>query len=236
LTTNIIGQLNIFEAIRHTGINPRIQIAGSSEEYGLVYPNELPIRETNPLRPLSPYAVSKVGQDLLGYQYFMSYKLNIIRTRGFNHTGPRRGEVFAESNFALQIARIEAGLQEPVIRVGNLESKRDYTDVRDMVEGYWLALEKGVPGEVYNICSGQAWSIRQILDMLLGMSTVLVKVEEDPDRLRPSDVPHLVGDSSKFRQVTGWRPKIPIEETLRDLLDYWRMRVRQSSFHGEPVR
>ncbi len=226
LTTNIVGQLHVFEAVRQLGINSRIQVAGSSEEYGLVPPEQLPIKETTLLCPLSPYAVSKVGQDLLGFQYFMSYKMHIVRTRGFNHTGPRRGDVFAESDFARQIARIEKGLQEPVLRVGNLEAKRDFTDVRDMVEGYWLALEKGAPGEVYNICSGLSFSIGEILERLLALSSAKIRITEDPARLRPSDVPYLVGDCSKFSEATGWRPRIPIETTLRDLLAHWRQRIR----------
>ena len=225
LTTNIIGQLNVFEAVRQTGINPMIQIAGSSEEYGIVKKNELPIKETNPLRPLSPYAVSKVGQDLLGYQYYMSYKLHIVRTRGFNHSGPRRGDVFVESSFARQIALIEKGKSPPVIYVGNLNAKRDYTDVRDMVRGYWLALEKGSPGEVYNICSGKVYSVRDVLDMLLGFANVQPKVKHDPKRMRPSDVPILCGDNRKFAKETGWKNEIPFEVTLKDLLNYWRNKV-----------
>ena len=224
LVTNVIGQLNIFEAVKKLHIMPRIQLACSSEEYGMVHENELPIRETNPFRPLSPYAVSKVGQDMLGYQYFMSYKLPVIRTRGFNHEGPRRGPVFVCSDFAKQIADIEKGLRPPVIRVGNLDARRDFTDVRDVVRAYWLALEKGESGEVYNICSGRAWTIRQMLDLLLGMTKAKVKVEQDPARMRPSDVPVLVGDAGKFKKVTGWEPKIPFEQTLRDLLQYWRDR------------
>lgn len=222
LTTNIIGQLNIFEAVRQIGINPLIQIAGSSEEYGLVYENELPIKETNPLRPLSPYAVSKVGQDLLAFQYYQSYKLNVIRTRGFNHSGPRRGEVFVCSNFAKQIAMIEKGLREPVIYVGNLDAKRDFTDVRDMVKAYWLSLEKCQPGEVYNISSSKVYSIKEVLDTLLGLAKVKVEVKQDPKRFRPSDVPVLYGDNSKFVKQTGWRPRITFQKTLEDLLNYWR--------------
>jgi len=170
LVTNIIGQLNIFEAVKKLGIKPRIQLACSSEEYGLVLENELPIKETNPLRPLSPYAVSKVGQDMLGYQYWMSWKVDSVRTRGFNHEGPRRGPVFVASDFAKQIADIEKGRKPPVLSVGNLEAKRDFTDVRDMVRAYWLALEKCEPGEVYNICTGRDWTIRALLDHLLSLT------------------------------------------------------------------
>ncbi|MGE5175841.1 MAG: GDP-mannose 4,6-dehydratase [Hyphomicrobiales bacterium] len=224
LVTNIIGQLNIFEAVKKLGIKPRIQLACSSEEYGLVHEDELPIRETNPLRPLSPYAVSKVGQDMLGYQYWMSYHLPVLRTRGFNHEGPRRGPVFVCSDFAKQIADIEKGRREPVLKVGNLEARRDFTDVRDIVRGYWLACEKGEPGEVYNLCSGKAWTIREMLDMLLGMTKAKIRVEPEPSRMRPSDVPVLLGDASKFRKQTGWEPTIPFERTLADLLAYWRER------------
>jgi GDP-4-dehydro-6-deoxy-D-mannose reductase len=152
--SNLSGQINLFEAVRALGLDPVIQIACSSEQYGLVLPDEVPIKETNPLRPLSPYAVSKVGQDFLGYQYFQSYGLKVVRTRGFNHTGPRRGDVFVTSNFARQIARIELGLAPPVIRVGNLDAVRDFTDVRDMVRAYWLAVTRARPGEAYNIATG----------------------------------------------------------------------------------
>ncbi len=183
------------------------------------------MKETNPLRPLSPYAVSKVTQDLLGYQYFRSYGLPIIRTRGFNHTGPRRGEVFVTSNFAKQVAEIEAKKKAPVIHVGNLEAKRDFTDVRDMVRAYWLSLEKGQAGEVYNLGTGRAYAMQEVLDLLLSLSKVKVKVEVDPARLRPSDVPILLPDCSKFVTLTGWKPTIPFSKTLEDLLNYWRERV-----------
>ncbi|MFH0864190.1 MAG: GDP-mannose 4,6-dehydratase [Candidatus Gottesmanbacteria bacterium] len=222
---NVVGSVHLFEAIRRAQINPVIQIACSSEEYGLVYPNELPIKEDNPLRPQSPYAVSKVAMDYLGYQYWQSYKMRIIRTRGFNHTGPRRGEVFVTSNFAKQIAEIEKKKKEPVIEVGNLEAQRDWTDVRDMVSAYLMAVEKGKAGEVYNICSGQTIKVKDVLDMLLAMSKVKVKIKQDPARLRPSDVTILLGDNSKFRKATGWKPKIPFKKTMEDLLNYWRERV-----------
>ncbi len=225
LEVNIVGSANIFEAVRQVGIDPVIQIACSSEEYGLVHPDEIPIKETNPLRPLSPYAVSKVAMDYLGYQYFQSYKMRIVRTRGFNHTGPRRGETFAESNFAKQIALIEKGRQEPVIFVGNLESSRDYTDVRDMVNAYLLAVEKCDPGDVYNICTGKSIRIGDMLTLLLSFSKVKVEVRPDPSRMRPSDVPVLTGDGSKFVAKTGWKPVIPFKQTMEELLNYWRERV-----------
>jgi len=225
LQDNVIGQLNLFEAVRTVGIDPLIQIAGSSEEYGMVYPDEVPMKESNPLRPLSPYAVSKVAQEMLAYQYHQSYGIRSITSRGFNHSGPRRGENFVDSSFAKQIAEIEKGIVEPVIHVGDLTSKRDFTDVRDMVRAYWLLLEKGRPGEVYNIGSGHTRPMQEVLDLLLGMSKVDVEVRVDPTRLRPSDVMILWADSSKFTDATGWKPTIPYKQTLRDLLDYWRERV-----------
>jgi GDP-4-dehydro-6-deoxy-D-mannose reductase len=225
LTTNIMGELNIFEAVRKSGLKTKIQIACSSEEYGMVYKNEVPIKETNPLRPLSPYAVSKVGQDLLGYQYHQSYGMFIVRTRGFNHTGPRRGENFVSSNFAKQIALIEKGEQKPVIEVGNLNAIRDFTDVRDMIRGYWLALQKGKAGEAYNIATGKGVTIKEMLNILLSFTNEKIVVKRDPARLRPSDVEILIGDSSKFKKQTGWKPEIPLKKTLSDLLDYWRGKV-----------
>jgi GDP-4-dehydro-6-deoxy-D-mannose reductase len=233
ITTNLSGQTNLFEAVRLLGLDPVIQIACSSEEYGLVLPDEVPIKETNPLRPLSPYAVSKVGQDFLGYQYFQSFGLKVIRTRGFNHTGPRRGQVFVTSNFSHQVASIEAGLQEPVIRVGNLDAVRDFTDVRDMVRAYWLAVTKGKPGEVYNIATGEGITIHALLDKILALSRVEVKIEVDPERLRPSDVEVLIGDSSKFRADTGWEPRIPFDQTVADLLDYWRGQLARRRRPGD---
>jgi len=222
---NSIGQINLFEAVLSLGLDPRIQIAGSSEEYGHVNSDEVPMKETNPLRPLSPYAVSKVAQDFLGWQYFKSYGLKAVRTRGFNHTGPRRGDVFICSNFAKQIVEIEKGKRKPVILVGNLEAKRDFTDVRDTVRAYWMSLEKGEPGDVYNIGFGKTYAMKEILNKLFSLSSVEMTVEVDPERLRPSDVPVLLSDSSKFRAQTGWEPKIPLEQTLADLLNYWRERI-----------
>lgn len=226
MTTNIQSQVNLLEAVREAGLEDcRIHVAGSSEEYGMVYPDETPIKESNPLRPLSPYAVSKVAQDLMGYQYHQSYGMFIVRTRAFNHEGPRRGDVFVTSNFAKQIAEIEKGKKEAIIHVGNLEAYRDYTDARDVVKAYVVALERCEAGEVYNIGSGEAWRIGDMLDTLLDYSTVKVKIQEDPERMRPSDVPRLEADWSKFKAATGWAPTIPFEQTLKDTLDYWRERV-----------
>jgi GDP-4-dehydro-6-deoxy-D-mannose reductase len=226
LTNNIVSQVNLLEAVRHRGGRPRFLVVGSSEEYGHVEEHELPITEQNPLRPLSPYGVSKVTQDLLGYQYWKSYGLPVVRSRAFNHEGPRRGDVFVTSSFARQVAEIEHGVREPVIQVGNLKARRDYTDVRDVVRGYWLLLERGEPGEVYNLCSGRAWTIQTILDYFLEAALVRpIEIREDPARLRPSDVPILLGDARRIREAVGWRPEIPFEQTLDDVLHYWRRRV-----------
>ncbi|UCE27682.1 MAG: GDP-mannose 4,6-dehydratase [Candidatus Coatesbacteria bacterium] len=225
ITTNIIGTVNIFEAVRRAGITPKILVACSSEEYGYVEPDEVPITEDNPMRPLSPYGVSKVGQDLLAYQYFKSFGLDVVRTRAFNHTGPRRGRVFVCSDFAIQVVEVEKKLRPPEVTVGNLDAIRDFTDVRDTVRAYWLALEKGKKGEVYNIASGTGHSIGEILDKLVAISGVDVEVVQDPARLRPSDVPLLIGDNNKFRADTGWEPEIHFDQTLSDILDYWRERI-----------
>lgn len=225
LETNIIGELKLLEAVRDAGINPLIHVAGSSEEYGLVYPNEVPIKETNPLRPLSPYAVSKVAQEMLAIQYHHSYGLRCVVTRAFNHEGPRRGHVFVTSSIARQISEIEKGLAPPVIRVGDITIERDWTDVRDVVRAYHLALEKGKPGEVYNIGKGESMTVRAMLDILLSLTKVPITVEQDPSRFRPSDVRLLCCDCTKFKRETGWEPEIPFSKTLQDLLDYWRKRV-----------
>jgi GDP-4-dehydro-6-deoxy-D-mannose reductase len=225
LTNNTVSEINLFEAVREAGIDPLIHVAGSSEEYGLVLPHEVPIKETNPLRPLSTYAVSKVTQEMLAWQYHRSYGLKTVVTRGFNHTGPRRGHVFVTSDCARQIAQIERNSRPPVINIGDLGVRRDWTDVRDTVRGYWLALEKGVPGEVYNVGSGKAYTIQEMLDLLLQATPVKVEIRQETARFRPSDVRILLADVSKFQAQTGWKPEIPFEKTLSDLLDYWRARV-----------
>jgi GDP-4-dehydro-6-deoxy-D-mannose reductase len=230
LSNNTTCQVNLLEGVRELKLVPRFLVIGTSEEYGLVYPDEVPIKETNPLRPLSPYAVSKVAQDLMGFQYFRSYGLPIMRTRAFNHEGPRRGEVFVTSNFAKQVAEIEAGLREPVMFVGDLKPRRDYSDVRDIVRGYWMLLERGEPGEVYNLCSGRSWVIQDVLDFFLKHSTRKdIAIETDPARLRPSDVMVLEGDAGKIRAAVGWEVEIPFERTLNDLLADWRRRISVSA-------
>jgi len=225
LRTNIIGTANLLNAILLTEINPKIHICSSSEVYGQVLPNETPIDENNPLRPQSPYAVSKVGEDLLSQQYYRSHKLHTIITRAFTHTGPRRGDVFVESSFAKQIAMIEKGLQKPILKVGNLNSIRTFCDVRDTINAYYLVLEKGRAGEVYVVGGNETMTIGQMLDKLLLMSDIKVKVEVDPLLLRPADVTLQIPNTKKLQDATGWKPVIPVEQTLRDLLNYWREEV-----------
>jgi GDP-4-dehydro-6-deoxy-D-mannose reductase len=230
LQTNILAQLHLFQAVLRLKQQPLILIAGSNEIYGHVLPEELPLGEDTPLRPVNPYAVSKAAQDLLAYQYYVSHKVETIRIRAFNHIGPRQEDLFVASAFAAQIARIEAGLQEPLLRVGDLAAERDFTDVRDMARAYALAAERGQPGQAYNVGSGQARSIRWLLDTLLALSERDIAVEPDPARMRPADVPRVVCDNSRFYAQTGWLPQIPLQQTLLDILEYWRQRVISSEF------
>jgi GDP-4-dehydro-6-deoxy-D-mannose reductase len=227
LMNNVVSQLNLLDALRNTCPEARILIVGSSEQYGLVHPEDVPIDEDTPFRPNNPYAVSKIAQDALALQYFLAYGQKNVRVRPFNHIGPGQSEHFVAAAFAKQVARIEAGLQEPVIYVGNLAAERDFTDVRDMVRAYYLAITRGEAGDVYNIGSGQAHSIQGLLDTLVSMSNVRVEVKHDPARMRPADIPILVGDTTRFRAKTGWQPEIPLEQTLQDVLDDWRERVRE---------
>ncbi len=227
LHTNVIGTTNLLDAVRIAGIDPAIHICSSSEVYGQVTADELPIRENNPFRPASPYAVSKTGEDMISLQYFLSYGIKTIRTRMFTHTGPRRGDGFAESAFAKQIAEIEAGIKTDSLKVGNLDSVRTFADVRDAVKAYWLLLEKCTPGEVYNIGGNRTMTIGDMLEMMKGMATCKIQHEVDPALLRPSDVTLQIPDISKFQNATGWQPEIPVEQTFQDLLDYHRHRLKQ---------
>jgi len=224
---NIGAQINLFLSVLQLRIDPLIIVASSNEIYGLVRPEDLPINEQTPLRPVNPYAVSKAAQDLFAYQYHISHRLRTIRLRPFNHIGPRQTEAFVVPAFAAQIARIEAGLQPPVLRVGNLAAERDFSDVRDIVRAYELAALHGEVGAAYNVGSGQAVGVQRILDILLTFSTHDIQIEPDPSRMRPSDVPRMVCDASRFRADTGWTPRIPLEQTLFDTLEYWRFRVQE---------
>lgn len=227
LLTNVIGTTNLLEAVRTLKIDPVIHICSSSEVYGQVTEKEIPIDEFCPLRPASPYAVSKVGEDMVAMQYYLSYGIKTIRTRMFSHTGPRRGKVFATSAFARQIALIEAGKQEPIIKVGNLDSIRTFEDVRDAVDAYWKIVTICTPGEVYNIGGNITMTIGEMLSTLQSMSNYEgeIKVETDPNLLRPSDVTLQIPNATKFSSETGWTPKISFEETMLDLLNYWRNNV-----------
>ncbi len=228
---NALGTLNLLEAMRHLGMNCRMLISGSAEEFGLVYEHEIPITEDNPLRPVNPYGVSKVAQDLLCYEHFKSYGQSIIRVRAFNQIGPRRDRVFACASFAYQIAMIEKKGWPPVVKVGTLTARRDFCDVRDMARAYWLALEKGVPGEVYCISGGHIHTIRELLDILLELSTARgIRVEEEPARVRPTELPLLIADCSKFKTLTNWEPTIPFRQTVADILAYWREFVEKEMY------
>lgn len=227
IESNIIGTLNLLEGIRHLDIDPMVHICSSSDVYGEIKKGEIPIKETNILRPISPYAVSKAAEDLLGYQYFKSFGTRTVITRAFNITGPGRGEVFAESSFAKQIAEIEKGARKPIIYVGNLNSIRTYADVRDIARAYHLVLKKGIAGEIYNISGDTTMAIKKVLRLLLRLSKVgrKIKIEVDPKLLRPADSISRLPDDSKFRKLTSWKPEITIEQSLADLLNWWRGRV-----------
>jgi len=225
LENNIRAQLNLLLAVLAVEIAPRIMIVSSAEIYGSVPPEQMPMTEDLPLAPDNPYSVSKVAQDMLGLQYYLSHNLPIVRVRPFNHIGPGQSPSFVAPAFALQIARIERGLQEPVIRVGNLAARRDFSDVRDVAAAYLAAITRGRPGTVYNVCSGRAYSIQYLLDTLLSYSTVSVEVRPDPERMRAVDRPLVIGSAARLQADTGWQPHIPFEQSLRDVLEEARERV-----------
>lgn len=222
LETNVRMQLNVLEGVAQVAPACRVLVVGSSEEYGLVSPDELPIDEDTPLRPLSAYALSKVAQDLMGLQYTLTHRLHVIRVRPFNHIGPRQRPGFVAPDLASQIAAAELGLQPAILQVGNLEARRDFCDVRDVVRAYVMLITHGEPGNVYNVGSGESHSIQELLDILLSMSRVPIEVRQDPQRMRPSDVPEIICDATRIRAQTGWRPTISLEQSLQDILDYWR--------------
>ncbi len=223
ITNNAMAQIHLLEAIRKEKLlDTKILIISSADVYGKVAKNDLPIDENTPFMPVDPYAVSKITQDYLGLQYFLSYQLKIVRARPFNHTGPRQSPQFVVSSFAKKIASIEKGEIEPVLKVGNLDAKRDFTDVRDMVQAYALLLGKGKIGDVYNIGSGVSYSISEILQKLLSFSKKEITIEKDPLLMRPGDAPNLVCDNRKISDEIGWKPMISLDTTLEDTLDYWR--------------
>lgn len=223
-TNNVAAQINLLEALKKTGTSARTLIVSSAEVYGLVKKEDLPIDEETPFNPTNPYAVSKLSQDYLGLQYSLSENLDIVRVRPFNHVGPRQAPHFVVSSFAKRIVEVEKGINKEM-KVGNLTSKRDFCDVRDMVKAYELALDKGEKSDVYNLGSGRSYEISAILNMLIGLSKVEIKTEEDPSLMMPSDNPELVCDHTKFTNLTGWETQIPIEKTLEDTLEYWRANI-----------
>ncbi|GAB4509466.1 MAG: GDP-mannose 4,6-dehydratase [Anaerolineae bacterium] len=227
LENNIQAQLNLFQACLKEELKPRILVVSSAEIYGRVSPEEMPISEDAELRPTSPYSVSKITQDMLALQYHLSHNLPIMRARPFNHFGPGQNDNFVAPSFASQIARIEAGIQEPVIQVGDLSAKRDFTDVRDIARAYYLILTYGDPGDVFNVASGTSRSAQDVLDTLLTFSGVQIDVVVDESRLRPTAIPILEGDSTRLRKKTGWAPTIPFEQSLRDILEDQRQRIKQ---------
>lgn len=229
LRTNVMGLVHLMDGVRAEGLRPRVLVVGSADEYGIVAEASAPVTEDTPLRPVSPYAVSKVAQSLLAAEYAARGGPEVVRTRTFPHTGPGRGEAFAESSFARQIVEVGAGRRPPVLSVGNLDAVRDFTDVRDVVRAYWALLERGAPGEVYNVCSGRGVRVGDILRRLLAVAGVAVEIRQDPGRFRPSDIPVLVGDPGRLRAATGWEARIGLDRTLTDLLDDWRARVAARS-------
>jgi GDP-4-dehydro-6-deoxy-D-mannose reductase len=223
INNNSASQINIFEAVRKNELlDTKIVVVSSANIYGIVSSSDIPINESVAFNPDNPYSVSKITQDYLGLCYYLAYKLPIIRLRPFNHVGSRMSSELSVSHFAKQIAEIEKGLKEPLITVGNLDAKRDFTDVRDIARAYILAAEHCTPGEAYNIGTGTSHVIGDVLTQLIGMSNQQIEVKSDESLFRPSDIPELRADASKFKQATGWEVSISFEKTLEDLLAYWR--------------
>ncbi|MCB0193426.1 MAG: GDP-mannose 4,6-dehydratase [Anaerolineae bacterium] len=227
IENNIRPQLNILEAMVKYQLKARLLVSTSNEVYGRISEDQLPVRENTPLRPQNPYGVSKVAQDLLALQYHLSHGIDIIRARAFNHIGPRQSPFFVAASFAKQIAQVEAGINEPVIRVGNLEAQRDFTDVSDVTRAYTLLVAHGQAGEAYNVGTGRAYSIQYLLDVLLSYSNIHIDVVPNPDRMRPSDIPLIYADNSKLCSQTGWQPLYRFEDSLLRVLNYWREEVNQ---------
>lgn len=236
---NVLGAIHLLQAIRRYAdagnAPPRLLLVGSGQMYGRVPPEALPLRETAPIDPVNPYSVSKAAQELVGRQYWHSFKLPIIMTRSFNHIGPGQYEHYAVSHFACSLAAIGLGQAKPVLSVGNLSAQRDFTDVRDTVEAYRLLMEQGNPGEVYNVCSGRLVSMESVLQQLIASSGLEVEIQVDSQRLRPADEPLLQGANDKLVQATGWQPSIPLAQTLADILEFHRRHLRLDSASQVPA-
>ncbi|MCO6453153.1 MAG: GDP-mannose 4,6-dehydratase [Caldilineales bacterium] len=222
---NVRTQINIFRGVLSANFHAKILVVSSGEVYGVIEPEDLPLDEDTPLRPYSPYGVSKVTQDLLGWQYHRSHDLDTVRVRPFNHIGPGQNEMFVTSSFAKQIALIEAGRREGPLFHGNLEAARDFTDVRDIVRAYWAILNQGECGEVYNVGSGRCLSIAEVLNMFIDLAEAPISTAVDPALERPTTIPRIVCDPGRLVAATGWQPAIPIDQTLADILDDWRARI-----------
>ncbi|MEI8344981.1 MAG: GDP-mannose 4,6-dehydratase, partial [Candidatus Omnitrophota bacterium] len=229
MTANLVSTQHVFDAVRQLVPKARIHIASSSDEYGRCPYSHMPIREIEPLRPITPYAVSKVAQEVLAMQQHAVYGTHVVRTRAFNHLGPGQTEFYVASSFARQVALIERGRQPNIIEVGNVSAIRDFTDVRDVVRAYWLALEHGKPGQVYNICSGVGRPVSELLTVLRQKSSRQIQIRRDPSKLRARDIARFVGSPLKFRRLTGWRQRISFERSVEDLLADWRRRLERSS-------
>jgi GDP-4-dehydro-6-deoxy-D-mannose reductase len=228
LCSNILGALHIFLAVIGCRLNCRVLVVGTNEEYGASSVSGKALDEDTPLQPISPYGVSKAAQSMLAQQYALSHKLDIVRARPFTHIGPRQNERFVTASFARQIARVEYGLQEPLLSVGNLGAARDFTDVRDIVRAYALLVEHGEAGAVYNIGTGRGVPIRLILDTLLSLSHCQVEIRPDPALMRPIDIPVVTADSRRLRERTGWQPQYALAQTLDDVLAYWREQTEKN--------
>jgi GDP-4-dehydro-6-deoxy-D-mannose reductase len=223
--TNVIGTINLLEAVRRASVDAKVMVPGSAEEYGKVEPSLMPIKESTPLAAKNPYGLSKIAQEKQSQYYFETQGMKVFLSRSFHYTGPGQPTGFVCSDFAKQVAEMEKNSKAPVISVGNLKAKRDFTDIRDVCRAYVHIVDEGRPGQAYNVCSGKSVAMSEVLETLVGMSSKKVKVEVDQSKMRPSDVPDFVGDNSKLRKETKWSPTIPIKESLRDVLDFWRSRV-----------
>lgn len=227
IDVNIKGSVNVMDAIRELYYKPRVLLIGSGEEYGHIRPGETPISEENNLRPGNIYAATKACQNMIGSIYAKAYDMDLMLVRAFNHIGPNQLPLFVVADFCKQVVEIEKGLKEPVMRVGNLKAMRDFSDVRDVVRAYALLIEKGEQGETYNVGSGHAIAIQDVLNLILSKSTAKITVEVDPAKIRPVDVPIIEADTTKINKATGWKTEIPLATTIEETLTYWREKINE---------